>query len=195
MVDKTVSDSGKNAASNMNAGYPDPDQAHDLMHLVLEHYVTHHQVVFKKLHHAQNATTKSINELENMSASLQAKAGHSVEDIRKYDHMWGAIIEMFKAHGATEDDLERIEQVLLTIPRAIKRHYDMMVEQDKALQTLIKSLDTEEYRRACKVINDVQSRPNPMSGLGPEEYKPPPASKEAAVSSYKFSIDMLRDLD
>lgn len=181
--------------SNINSGFPDADQAHELMHLVLEHYVTHHQVVFKKLEHAQNATVKSIKELEGMSASLQAKAGHSVEDIRKYDHMWAAIIQMFKAHGATEDDLERIEQVLLTIPRAIKRHYDMMVEQDKALQKLIASLDTEEYRKACMIINEVQGRPNPMTGLGPEEYNAHPSGKEGPVSSYKFSINMLRDLD
>lgn len=194
-MDKMTNDKGQTSGpSNVNAGYPDADKAHELMHLVLEHYVTHHKVVFQKLEHAQKATIQSIKELESMSASLQAKAGHSVEDIRKYDQMWGAIIEMFKAHGATEDDLERIEQVLLTIPRAIKHHYEILVAQDKALQTLMKSLDTEEYRRAVMLINEVQGRPNPMTGLGPEEYKPL-ASKVAAVSSYKFSVDMLRERD
>ncbi len=195
MNDKQPDNTGAMAPSNMNAGYPEPDTAHDLMQLVLEHYVVHHQVVFKKLHHAQTATIQSIQELENMSAALQATSGHSVEDIRKYDHMWSAIIEMFKAHGATEDDLERIEDVLLTIPRAIKKHYDIIMEQDKALQKLISGLNTEEYKKACMIINEVQSRPNPMSGLGPEEYKPVATAKTPAVPSYKFSIDMLRDLD
>lgn len=194
MTDKMQGQGGKPPPGNANGGWPDPDMANDLMAVVLEHYIRHHEVVFKKLHVAQEATVKSIEELENMSSSLRSKSGHNIEDIRKYDHMWSAIIEMFKAHGATEDDLDRIEQVLLTIPRAIKQHYDMMVAQDQALQALIASLDTEEYKKAVKIINEVQSRPNPMSGLGPEEYKPVP-SKIPSVPSYQFTVDMMRNHD
>jgi hypothetical protein len=185
---------GKPPPSNAN-GLPEGDRAHELMSLVLEHYIKHHEVVFKKLHIAQEATVKSLQELEKMAPGLQSKSGNTIDDIRKYEHMWGAIIEMFKAHGATEDDLERIEHVLLAIPRAIKQHYDAIIEQDKALQKLIASLNTDEYKKAVAIINEVQSRPNPMSGLGPEEYKPAPSAVHNAVPSYQFSVDMLRNRD
>lgn len=194
MTDKTPETIGS-AASNANGAWPDPDTSNDLMQIVLEHFVVHHQVVFKKLHVAQEATIKSLEELEKMSEALQAKSSHSVDDIRKYETMWGVIIEMFKSHGATEDDLDRIEQVLIGIPRAIKKHYDVMVAQDQALQSLIKSLDTDEYKKAYRIINEVQSRPNPMSGLGPEDYGPVSTPVAKGVPSYQFTVDMLRNLD
>lgn len=45
-----------------------------------------------------------------------------------------------------------------------------MLAQDKALQALIAQLADDKYMKAFALINEVQSRINPLTGLGPEEY-------------------------
>ena len=180
-----------------NDSWPDPDQAHLLMEVVLQHFVTHHKVVVRKLHVAQEATLKSLEELESRLDDINSHSdAASLDNIRRYEHMWGQIIEMFKAHGATEQDLDRIEQVLLTIPRTIKKYYEVMIEQDRALKAMIASLDSDEYRKATAVINKVQSRPNPMSGLTRDDYDEDlPVYNVPIAPSYEISVESMKNHD
>lgn len=199
MVDKPI-DTTSVAGSTVTGPWIEPGRADELMELVLDYYIKHHQVVFKKLHKAQEATHKSIAELEGLSLAAGTDAPPADEAklhiVREYDQMWEQIITLFKAHGATEEDLARIEDILLGIPRTIKRHYDMLVQQDRELQALIASLKTEEYKKACQIISKVQSMPNPMTGLTHEEYVSAPVAEVLPTpSSYQISPHILRNDD
>ena len=149
----------------------DADSAHEAMACVMEHYIRHHEVVLKKLTHARDATVASIREIEDMVKRLDtAAANDELKEVRKYDGLWAAIIEMSRHAGVSEEELSRIEDVLTEIPRAIKLHYDSLLKQDKALLEMIEQLSHEKYRRAFDVIRKAQSGPNMMSGLEPDEY-------------------------
>lgn len=175
--------------------WPSPDKANDMMEFVLDYYVRHHQVVFQKLHKAQEATIKSMEELEELS--LEAKSPHAdnLKVARQYDKMWDHIITLFKAHGATEEDLERIENVLQKIPRIIKRHYDVLITQDEELQRLIASLKTDEYKKTCALIEKVQSLPNPMTGIVMDEYVSTPVTEVLVPHSYQINPHILENDD
>ncbi len=199
-MDKINDIAGVAQSTTLTGPWMEPERADELMELVLDYYVRHHQVVFKKLHKAQEATVKSIEELEGLSVSAGTAAQPAdqakLHMVREYDQMWEQIIILFKAHGATEEDLARIENILLGIPRTIKRHYDMLVQQDKELQALIASLKTDEYKQACEIIGKVQSMPNPMTGLTQREYvSAPVAELLAKPSSYQISPHILRNDD
>jgi hypothetical protein len=147
-------------------------QAEEATLAVMEHYVRHHEVVLRKLNHAHKATLDSIREIEEMMAELNDASAHVSElaEVRKYDSLWITIIDMFRQAGVSETELGKIEGVLGGIPRAIKTHYDALVAQDKVLLKMIEDLGAEKYRRAFEMIRQVQSKPNPMTGLSPYEY-------------------------
>lgn len=147
-------------------------QAEEATLAVMEHYIRHHEVVLRKLNHAHKATLDSIQEIEQMMAALDDATAHRHElaEVRKYDGLWITIIDMFRQAGVSETELGKIEGVLGGIPRAIKTHYDALVAQDKVLLKMIDDLGAEKYRRAFALIREVQSKPNPMTGLSPHEY-------------------------
>ena len=155
-----------------NNDLPDPEESHALMELVLEHYIKHHQSVLKKLVHAQHATMQSIREIEELNKEIQADENlQEFQTVRKYDKMWGQIIELFENSGLSETELHKVEDMLTTIPKVIKKYYEMLVQNDKILMQLINELNSEKYKKAIKIVNKVQQRPNLMTGLGPEEYE------------------------
>jgi hypothetical protein len=158
----------------------------EIMALVLDHYVKYHNVVLKKLQIAQEATAKSIGELKTLpegQGAAREQVGN-LDDAEIYDEMWGDIIRIFKSHGISEEDMKKIEAILLIIPRQIKAHYDAIMAEDRALQVLIRKLNSDEYKKAYEIVREVQIRQNPMSGLGPEEYDDVP---EEDVFTYRIA--------
>lgn len=139
------------------------------MACVMEHYIRHHEVVLKKLNHAHQATLDSISELEAMMATLN-RADADIHEIRKYDKLWAGIIELFRESGVSEDELNKIEKLLEEIPRVIHKHYEILLQKDKALLAMIEELGADKYRRAFDMIRQAQSGPNAMSGLDPAAY-------------------------
>lgn len=137
----------------------------------LEHYMRHHEVVLRKLRHAHEATVTSIRELEAMLHAVEEAAEHGdLAEVRKYDGLWEGIINTFRHAGISEDELSRVEDVLLDIPRAIRVHYDELIRQDQTLQKMIADLGADKYKRAFAIIREAQSAINPMSGLPADEY-------------------------
>ncbi|MCB1530787.1 MAG: hypothetical protein H6853_06460 [Rhodospirillales bacterium] len=176
-----MSDNTKNYMTDM----PDRETSHEVMKLVLDHYIKHHSVVLKKLQIAQEATAKNLEEIRGISGRLGAEEKDSpLDDARKYDDLWGSIISAFEEHGISEEDMKRIEDILLVIPRQIKVHYERIMEEDKALCRLIEKLNSPEYKKAYDIVKQVQAKENPMSHLGPEEYEDVP---EEDVFSYKIT--------
>lgn len=153
----------------------DKETSQEVMTLVLDHYIKYHGVVLKKLQIAQEATAQSIGEVASIVQPAQGA--------EKYDEMWGSIIGVFESHGVSEEDMKRIEDVLLIVPKQIKAHYDRIMEQDAELVALIEKLNSDEYQKAYEIVKDVQIKENPLSHLGPEEYDDVP---EEDVFAYKM---------
>lgn len=161
----------------------DPENAELLMGYVLEHYIKHTEVVFKKLGHARAATHEGIKEIDG-----DDKASKKMEEMQAYDEMWAKIIAMFEKSGVSEEELVRIEEILGRIPRLIKKYYDTLVEQDAILQELMKELQSEEYQQAIETVNRVQSEADLMSGLDPNEF-----DLEEIKQAFVFQVPNLRD--
>jgi len=147
---------------------PDAKEADRLMDCAFEYYLKHYQVVQKKIVHARTATQQSMEEYEHTQGN--SKDSKEFQDMEKCDSLWHMITELFKNAGVAEDDLTKIESILLTIPRTIKQYYDTLIEQDKPLLLLVKELAAEKYKKACEIIENIQKRPNEMSGLDSKEY-------------------------
>lgn len=166
----------------------DPKKTEVLMTYVLEHYVKHSEVVLKKLGHAQTATHKSINEIESKSDAPADKPPSELKQMYAYDQMWDKVISQFRVSGLTEDELSQIERVLDRIPRMIKKYYDLLVEQDKILQELMRDLESVEYKKAMELVKRIQSQPDLLSGLAPDEF-----DLEHGKHAYIFKVPNLKD--
>lgn len=170
--DKTISGdpmSGRSAASEMDL--PSPAVSDEIMSYALDHYLKYHEVVMKKLCHAREATKHSLHEINALCKRLRIDGtSEELEDVKKYDEMWRDIIHLFSNCGASETELELIENVLVDVPETIRRHYEVLLQQDQMLAALIEEISNSKYRDALDAIKKIQSRPNPMSGMTPEEY-------------------------
>lgn len=136
------------------------EESLEMMQLVFNHYLNHHKAVFKKLHHARDATQKSYEELEHLTGDLRVSqdAPQPLTRAHIYDTMWGNILDLFKDYGVTENELDAIDSILTDIPRQIKKHYEILIEQDRILKALISKLHTPEYQKALSLIQEVQER-------------------------------------
>lgn len=134
---------------------PDQETAHEMMEIAFEHYFMHTEAVLKRLAHAKNATQQSLDGLMKVQA---------------YGNVWDEILDKFMAAGLSEDGLQRIELLLGGMPKVIDDVYSSLVQADRELVTLEEELDSARYKDALERIEEIQSRPNEMSGLGPEEY-------------------------
>lgn len=178
---------------NQDFNFPPPEQADMLMDLVLDHYIKHHAVVLKKLEHAQSATTQGLQEVKsfvegmaNITHTPHSETPHSEDELQKYDALWDSIISIFRQSGISEDELTQIEQILLTTPKIIRKYYEVLTEQDKALQRLIEELNAPAYEQAMKVVSRVQAHPNPMTMLTPDEYDDYEPAESSKVQAFKI---------
>lgn len=147
------------------------EKLQDAMLCVLEHHVKHHQIVFRKLGHAQKATTQSIEEMQEIISRLRNESqSRELTEIKKFDKLWQDVIELFENAGLSEEELFKIEDILLTIPKMIKKYYETLVVQDEILNKLSRELKDLDYDKSIKIVREVQDRPNPMTGLEPGIY-------------------------
>ncbi len=154
----------------MPSEFPDPEESQELMQVIMDHYVKHHEIVFKKLHFAQDATQKSIEEIRAVHKEIEKSDNTNLIEFKGFDKMWCEIIELFAEEGLSQDDLFKIENIITTIPKDIKNHYDNLCQQDKSFLVLVESLNTAAYEKAQKIVFGVQDKPNPLSGLKREDY-------------------------
>lgn len=152
---------------------PDAETGQRLMELVLDHYVKHHGVVLRKLIHAQTATIQSLEEIDGATAKQEESLTDSLRElhvVKRYEEMWAEILDLFRSCCLSEPELQKIENLLVTVPKIIRKYYELLVQQDKVLQALIEELQAEKYKRAFAAVDQVQARPNPMTGLTSEIY-------------------------
>lgn len=174
--------------------WPDAESAQRVMMMVLEHFQKHHRVVGKKLNHARTATAQSLQDMKAVYKELRLdQETREFREISKFDRLWDQIIREFANSGVTEAELEQIEHILQTIPDTIKRYYEVLLLQDKILQSLIAELNSPDYLRAIELTKKIQSRRCPLSGLEPHHYditlNPEPSDKSVIVYKNVFRKD------
>ena len=164
-----MSGTGSNQANNQ-ARFVDQDEELKLMEKVVGHYLDHRQVVLKKLLAAHEATTQSIHEIKEICQrfGLSEKLEPFAE-IMRHEHTWEGIIDVFQEAGVTEEELDRIEDVLVSIPRAIRDHYTTLIHQDRELASMINKLNSDEYKNAINKVRHIQSSAAELWDTGANE--------------------------
>ena len=169
-----------------NPASQSPEQDQELVKSLLSHYMDHHEAVLQKLRFAQDATAKSIAEIQDIREELESHDNASIVNFSRFESMWEEIIEMFVKGGVSEDDIFKIENLITSVPGDIKKHYDQLTQQDKSFLTMIEALNHDAYRKAREVALDVQSKPNLMTGMTPSDYKAKSEEAEDADMNFIF---------
>ena len=138
-----------------------PDKKREAMMVVLNHYVHHHELVLKKLNAAQKATLLSVS----------ADKKENKEELIRLEKLWADILEIYGQCGISEEELFTVENILESIPGDIKERYREIIASDETIQVLIEKMNRREYEKAKHLIESIQSTPNPMSGLMPDDYE------------------------
>ena len=152
------------------------EHASHLMHIVLNHYTGHRQVILRKLELARlaarrSALHKALSQASGAWARFKLKCKiWLVPGTLPEDPLWKEITLMFAGKSIYEQDLFYIEDLLEALPGAMGELYKKISEKDGQLQKLSAGLNTKEYKEAKARIAKVQNRPNPLTGLSAEEY-------------------------
>lgn len=169
------------AASSLNSGatdarhpdsynWPSAEEVQKSLGLVLEHFLQHTKIVHEKLHVAKEATAQGIEDIEKVCQAYDFDEEMPVlKSVKSYEIMWDDILDKFQTHGISAKELEKIEQILTTIPTTIRVHYETLISQHKWLEDAIDALNSPEYYAAFALADEIQARPNPMSRLTVDE--------------------------
>jgi hypothetical protein len=142
----------------------------ELMDCVLGHYVKHHRIVLEKLWLAQRATVKTLEEITDSCDENQENK--SIESLEQSREIWNKNIQMFIDTGVSEVGLTKIDSVLTTIPKTIKKNYDSLMEAETELLKAIDDLQSsaDKYKEAYQRVQAIQAEPDKMSGLDPSHF-------------------------
>ncbi len=151
-------------------GASSEEEEGDLLKSLLGHYIQHQEAVLKKLHFAQDATLKSIQEIRNVEDDLKTHDNTNLHQFSRFEEMWKEIIGLFLCGGLSEDDIFKIEDLITNIPGDIKQHYNRLTQQDKSFLTLLEAMNHDAYRKARDITVKVQEAPNPMTGMTRDDY-------------------------
>ena len=170
--------------------WPDNDESHALTEMLLDHYMRHHEIVLTKLKFTQSATKHCIDELRNVHEKIKEKDNTNIHTFQDFDTMWEDIIQTFMDGGISEEELFKIEQIVTTVPKDIKTHYDALSQQDKSFMALIESLNSNAYKKAKERVVALQAKPNPLNGKTREDYKEvEKTAEEEEAESTIFNIE------
>jgi|GEM_PF-5070237 len=154
-----------------DAGFRSPEVSMELMQNAHEHYTKHYEVVTRKLKHAQTATMSSLHQVKQATTQMENQriASQEFDNLKVYEGLWDITLKAFNGNYIPESALERIENILSSLPRTIMKFYDILLGQDSVLQKLIADLSEDKYRQALNVIRKLQGGTCPVTGLSPEE--------------------------
>ena len=175
---------------------PTPQESDHIMECMMTHYIMQNDIIKSKLKHAQSATRQRMAEIEQDTANEQTqKKINALKKVKKLDGLWDKLIGLLQEIGLSEEDIESIDETVTSTPKTIRKYYDILVEQDRELSNLIHEMESHSFKSAYlqsrKAIQEVQKRPNEMSGLPASEYDPAP---ENIVSTSGFEIITLPNL-
>ena len=150
---------------------PSEDESFELTMLLLEHYSKHHEIVLTKLKFAQGATKASIDHVRNAHNRMVSDDEKNLSLSNNFETMWSEIIQQFQGGGVSQEDMKKIEGIIISMPEHIKSHYDTLSQQNQEFLDKIESLNAEAYKKALEKAAQVQSEPNILSGLTAQDYQ------------------------
>lgn len=166
------------SADPRNHEWPTEELAEKSLKYALEYFLRHTHAIQQKLEIAKEATALGIADLEKVCAAYDFDDGMPVlKNVRGYEAMWDDILQRFEKGGLAQDELDKIDETLQRIPEIIKKHYTRLLESHEALQQVLEEIQGEDYQQALALAQDVQAKPNPMSGLTQKDYGYPPKEK------------------
>ena len=171
----------------------DRTASQQVMELSYTGYVMYHDVISRKLKHAQTATKCSLHETRcRKEADAIEVNSAELADLKKYDAFWQTIIDNFRNTFLPEAELKRIDAILGSLPQMIVKFYNILVGQDSILQKLLNELKNEKYTKANEAIAAVQSKTCALSGLEPDEFnlpgEKPLTAEDDGSRAYKIKI-------
>ncbi len=169
-----------------HSDWPSSEESASLTNVMLDHYIKHHEVIFKKLTFAQTATHDCLEDIRSTYEKMRGKDNTNIHSFKDFDQMWVDILSHFVKVGMSEDDLFQIEKVVKTIPKEIRARYDEISQQDKSFLVLVDSLNSSAYRKAKEKVMALQSQPNPLNGKTPSDYKSSNEKKGVNTNAFKF---------
>jgi hypothetical protein len=152
-----------------------PEMMTDYMESLLGHYLDQHNIILKQLEHAQNATVKSIEDIENICKRFEiTKPIKQFDNIHAMNIVWGDVIKLCQNAGLGEKELMVLGQILEHVPRPIRQDYNQLIDNDSELKTMmfkIKSPENIAKREAANNYkNDVHQKVNNFMGVDEDEY-------------------------
>ena len=148
--------------------WPDKEESEELTHTLLDHYIKHYEIVFKKLNIAQQATSKCMETVKSNYGDIK-DAGSANYD--NFESMWQNILALFsEGSDLSEEAFFEIEKLISKIPEEINVHYKSLSEKDQSLVTLVNSLNTSAYIKAKEKVVTLQAQKNPLNGRSAEDY-------------------------
>lgn len=174
------------AAESIEQGkqWPNEEESLSLTHLLLDHYVKHHELVLMKLKFAQSATRKSIDQIRNVHEKIKDVTTNNIKEFKDFDTMWEDVISMFLEGGLSEDSIFKVEDLITKMPKEIEDHYNDLNQSDKNFITLVESLNRNAYQKALEKVVQFQKQPNPFSGKTSEHFKV--AAEQQGQETQKF---------
>lgn len=157
--------------------WPQGEEADFMMECLMGNYLMKNEVVRAKLHHARQATRKNLDKLEKLIDDTNPDTAiKELGKAKKLDVLWTQLVQLLSEIGLAEEDIADIETTITKAPKNIRDCYDILLEQDRNLSNLIYEMESDTFADAHEQARDIrekiQSQPNPMSGLMPEEYEP-----------------------
>ncbi len=189
-IETLVKESAKNITQDKPDApaeeWPDEEEADNLTDMLLDHYLHHHEIVFMKFKIAQKATKECINQVRKISDKVKDCDNSNIHEFKDFDQMWEEIIQAFVDGGLSEDDIFKVENLVTTMPADIKEHYDALSIQEKSFLSLVEGLNTAAYKKAKEKVVKLQSQPNPLHGLTPEDYDVKSKNNETPTGAFLY---------
>ncbi len=166
--------------------WPEASEAKALTDTLLDHYFKHHEIVFKKLKIAQDATHHCIEEVRETYKKVREKDNTNILGFKDFDKMWEDVLNLFVKGGLAEEDLFEIEKLVSVVPKDIRARYDIISQQDKSFLALVDSLNATAYKKAKERVVALQAQPNPYTGRTSADYKNLDQEKGKRSDTFKF---------
>ena len=170
--------------------WPQGEEADAMMECLMGNYLMQNEIMRAKLYYAQQATKKSLAELEMLTGDTKQDASvKQLQKIKELDGLWKQLISLLSQLGLAEEDIANIEEAVTSTPKVVRQYYDVLLEQDRNLSNLIYEMESDVFadahRQAKEVTDKIQTQPNPLTGLTRDDYEPAP---ENITKSSGFEI-------
>lgn len=182
------------------SGELDNQTAQEYMEAMLGHYLYQHKIILRQLEHVQKATLQGIEDIKKIRRRFEIKQPlKQFDNVSELGRVWGEVLRLAQNSGLDEEDLAVIEKILSKVPIAIRDDYERLVGEDKELNEMIETVNSEDYNRtrqeAMSYAETKHKEVNEIMGVDDSEYDEIaaqailPAQKDRLEKVYKILQD------